>query len=144
VLNRFMGKVSPCPNTGCWFWDGASAGEYGYIRDERKRGVTAHRASYRLFCGEIPGGRQVLHSCDVPACVNPDHLFVGTQRDNIHDMKAKGRHPKGMAHGKSVLSPDLVLLIRQSPLSHAALGRELGVGKSTIFNVRSGRTWSHV
>lgn len=95
---RFFRYAFPEPNTGCWLW-GASlkegkCGGYGQLKVNGKE-VTAHRVSYMIHKGPIPKGLYVLHTCDVRSCVNPDHLFLGTQKDNIHDMMKKGRanHP---------------------------------------------------
>lgn len=90
-----------------------------------------------------------MHSCDNPSCVNPDHLSLGTHKDNVADMIAKGRRgdPKvvGVDHPKAVLNEHKVRYIRANPSkSHAQLARELGVGANTVRGVRTGRTWSHV
>lgn len=90
-FDRFMRKVDLSTASGCWLWTGAtSPGGYGkfYLAG---RAVGAHRAAWMLMRGEIPPGMQVCHHCDVPGCVNPNHLFIGTQKDNMRDMDAKGR-----------------------------------------------------
>lgn len=92
--DRFMGHVTPEPNSGCWLWTGAVADErwsYGMFRTKQRRTVRAHRRSFELFRGAIPSGKMVLHRCDVPSCVNPEHLFIGDAADNARDMSAKGR-----------------------------------------------------
>lgn len=77
---------------GCWAWDrGLKESGYGVARTHEKT-ITAHRLSYLAFNGEIPAGLCVLHKCDVRVCVNPEHLFLGTHRDNAQDMVRKGRH----------------------------------------------------
>ena len=92
-LERFMSHIDPCPTTGCWLWTGCLKTGYGYFRwDNSCAHDRAHHAAWRLFKGEIPQGMYVLHRCDVMACANPNHLWLGTQRDNVLDMYAKGRN----------------------------------------------------
>lgn len=84
----------PEPNSGCWLWIGGGTGECGYGLLNNRIFKQAHRASYAIFKGEIPEGMCVCHKCDTPACINPDHLFIGTHLDNMRDMFRKGRRPK--------------------------------------------------
>jgi hypothetical protein len=80
--------------TGCFEWTSSLDGwGYGHIRLEKGKKIRAHRFSYLNFKGEIPDGMLVCHSCDNPKCVNPDHLWLGTNKDNSEDMVKKGRHP---------------------------------------------------
>jgi hypothetical protein len=82
----------PEPNSGCWLWTGSPVGiGYGRIRANGRHWL-AHRASWRVHRGRIPRGRCVLHRCDTPACVNPDHLFLGSLKDNAQDALRKGRN----------------------------------------------------
>lgn len=112
---RFDAAYIPEPNSGCWLWlrvlnkkdDG-----YGTLR---LNGIcqSAHRVSWVLHRGTIPEGLWVLHRCDVPSCVNPDHLFLGTHQDNVDDKMRKGRHAqKARSH-----------CIRGHPFSHESHGR---------------------
>ena len=88
---RFLAKV--VKTDGCWKWIGATTSSgYGCIGLGRRRKLQAHRVSYELYVGEIPEGRMVLHRCDNPPCCNPDHLFIGTQTDNMRDAARKGRN----------------------------------------------------
>ena len=132
----------PEPNTGCWLWVGTrlTAG-YGQVGGGgSKRLELAHRASWRLHFGEIPAGLHVLHSCDTPPCVNPDHLFLGTRSDNMRDCASKGR-----CHG---LSPQIVTAIRaqlNGPRRHGLqreLARRYGVTDGVISAIKSGRTFA--
>jgi hypothetical protein len=88
----FFDKIMPEPNTGCWLWAGRlhykGYGEIGFFSKKQK----AHRVSWLLHKGEIPDGLFVCHKCDTPACVNPDHLFLGDNKDNIDDSVRKKRH----------------------------------------------------
>ena len=150
VEERFWRNVQK--TEGCWFWMGTkSRNAYGVIGLNGRGGksVTVHRLSYIMHHGDIPDGYVVMHSCDNPSCVNPDHLSIGTYKDNAQDAVAKGRHarmaPKGVENGKAVLNKEKVLYIRSKPdTSHAKLAAELGVSASCIRGVRSGRTWSHI
>jgi hypothetical protein len=95
IEERFFSKVNRTPDGGCWLWNGAvQHNGYGYLhvggRFER-RPVRAHRFSWELHRGPIPEGMHVCHSCDTPACVNPDHLFLGSRSDNMRDCASKGR-----------------------------------------------------
>lgn len=93
---RFDAKWTPEPNTGCWLWsEGTDWAGYGYFRHAGE--LLAHRCSYVLHSGPIPTGLHVLHKCDVPACVNPEHLFLGTHQDNMTDCKVKGRTQRANA-----------------------------------------------
>jgi len=105
-LIRFERKVSPEPNTGCWIWDGAIGGDgYGRFAMGPRRMVhryqRAHRAAWLLYRGAIPGGLYVLHGCDNRWCVNPDHLRLGTQSENIMEMHRKGRASPGQLHRRT-------------------------------------------
>lgn len=83
-------RMIPVPESGCWLWTGGLSKGYGNIMDGTRCRL-AHRVSYELFVGEIPKGKQVLHRCDVPCCINPRHLFLGTRSDNMRDCFQKGR-----------------------------------------------------
>lgn len=92
---RFDAKYVPIPEVGCWIWTGAVNCErgYGYFLFDGKPRL-AHRASWAMHKGQIPDGMNVLHRCDIPSCVNPNHLFLGTLSDNMQDCAAKGRAPQ--------------------------------------------------
>src|SRR5688572_5586831 len=90
-VTRFWSKVDK--TTTCWLWVGTRHYKgYGDFAPSGQKKVKAHRYSWELHKGKIPNGMQVLHRCDNPPCVNPDHLFIGTNRDNVSDAIAKGRH----------------------------------------------------
>lgn len=143
---RFMEKVSPEPNTGCWLWslgtDNKGYGRFGSGSLKTMR--FAHRLSYELFVGPIPDGMFICHKCDVRSCVNPDHLFVGTHKDNMADRDKKNRQARGSRQHLSKLTEDLVRYIRASSKSSAELSLEVGVNASSVCAARARRTWRHV
>jgi hypothetical protein len=109
---RFWSKV--LRGHGCWLWLGKSRPDgYGYFWPSRKKPVRAHRASWEISNGPIPAGMLVCHRCDVRNCVRPDHLFLGTQDDNVQDCLRKGRkrwvqapHTPGQRHAMAKLTED--------------------------------------
>lgn len=122
----------------CWPWLGNRSEGYG-----RCRGQYTHRIAYALTHGAIPAGMFVCHSCDNPPCVNPAHLWLGTNADNLADMWRKGR-----SSVRPHLTPTQVALIRRSPGGSPlwALAERLGVSVRTVYRARStdyGRTWQH-
>lgn len=146
---RFFRKI--VITEGCWEWIGPTRPNgYGHIQKGGKGSPTlsAHRLSYEMHKGKIPDGLVIMHSCDNPACVNPDHLSAGTFKENTADMIAKGRKrivaPKGTDNGKAKLNDSLVRYIRQSSKNAASIARELSLSANCIRGVRTGRTWSHV
>lgn len=144
---RFLSKVDPEPNSGCWLWNAAQT-VFGYgqfwmaDRDDRM----AHRYSYEYHKGKIPDGLCVLHKCDIPSCVNPDHLFLGTHRENALDKVNKGRAKgnSGTGNHLSKLDETKADQARVAVKSGALIkdvARQYGVHASTISKVLSGKTW---
>ncbi len=127
---------------GCWIWRGQNDGRSGYgtTRFDGKR-WKAHRLFYTWHKGAIPNGAMICHSCDTPACCNPDHLFVGTQVENMADMKAKGR-------ANSTLTAEQVLEIRQIYRPNSYGPRRIchlyGVSIATIRSVVNRKSWTHL
>jgi len=147
---RFWKHVDKLTETGCWHWTAALVRGYGKTSvhiDGRKRQVFAHRVAWELTRGKIPDGLLALHRCDNPRCVNPDHLFLGTHKDNVADMHSKLRGQHGERHWKSKLSEDQVREIRRrfsSGEPKRGLARAFGMDKSTIKGIVERLLWRHV
>lgn len=138
--------------TGCWEWQGGKKHSgYGRVRYQGKDEY-AHRLSYEIFVGAIPKGMFVCHHCDNPRCVNPEHLFLGTQADNMADMARKGRGKgrgrrgarPGSANPFSKLTEEQVALIREAEGIQQAIATQFGVGQSTVSLIRNGKRWRHL
>jgi len=142
---RFWSNVER--SAGCWEWQ-ASKSDTGYGCFYDGRAYHAHRYSWALANGPIPPGLLVLHRCDNRACVNPEHLFLGSHRDNSVDMVGKGRNhthdTAGERHGEAKLTDEAVREIRTSALTGRALAAKFGVTESAVSLVRRGRAWRHV
>lgn len=142
-----MARVSKTET--CWLWvKGAKDGfGYGMLRHNGKV-VRAHIVSYLLFKGEIPAGMVVRHDCDTPACVNPDHLQLGTPADNTRDRDSRGRHttPTGQDHPRAKLTEQNVLQIRSERTYGNAvkLALRYGVTKGTIHEIWCRMSWRHI
>lgn len=141
-----LGNIKVDAN-GCFLWQ-KQVGSKGYgMTCCNGKSVMAHRASYRVFRGEIPDGMFVCHRCDVRHCVNPAHLFLGTNTDNMRDCRDKKRHCFGESVHNSKLTEDQVVSIHQrySSGEHAEdLAREFGVEQSWIYGIARGEKWTHL
>lgn len=154
---RFDASYMPEPISGCWLWLGAERGSNGYggIKVDGKY-MQAHRYSYQRFVGEIPRGMLVCHHCDNPGCVNPYHLFLGTNKDNSDDKLKKNRQakgkalavaqsknrPKGERNGNSKLTIDQVNQIRSIDMSQRKLAKMFGVSQPLISKIKRKEMWN--
>lgn len=173
AVNRFWAKVSldgPIHSVcgQCWIWTDTLWGNdrYAQIRICGDR-ILVHRLSWWIHHGRIPEGLYVLHHCDNPICVNPDHLFLGTHADNMVDKARKGRapsltggrngsytkpecRPKGERHGGHVLTEEDVISIREryiprhSKHGTNAIARELGMSQYAIWAIVTRKNWRHI
>lgn len=147
AIERFRAKIRPDPDTGCWLWTGGTH-EFGYgVMGVGRRGqgtTKAHRWAFEHFVGPIPDGMFVCHRCDVPACVNPDHLFLGTHLDNVRDAISKDRHARGEVNGHAKLTADDVRAIRADRRIQRVVAAEYGVARTVVSRIRSGTRWGHL
>lgn len=161
---RFWAKTAPA-ESGCVEWKAARGknpnGTLGYGQffmgsrhGASRRMHAAHRVAWTLVCGEIPPGMRVLHKCDNQACVNPNHLFLGTQLDNVKDMLSKGRKntARGERQGSAKLQAEQVSQIRSEYKKNArfpdegsslALAQKYGISRGTVSDIAT-RAWRHI
>lgn len=130
---RFWNKVER--SSGCWIW---KAGH------RRNVPLSAHRIAYALDRGETPEGMYVCHSCDVRGCVNPAHLFLGTNADNLADMAKKGRSPRGEIHHRTKLDIWSVIFIRADRRPLRAIAADYGISRSGAGDIKLRKTWKHI
>lgn len=150
VYNRFWQKVDKKDDAVCWNWIGSvhHIWKYGHFSVDGRL-MEAHRYSWILHNGEIPIGMLVCHHCDNPSCVNPAHLFLGTNQDNMDDKIKKNRQARviGENNPKAKLTEMDVKEIRRlhkTGIKGATLGRIYKVTNSNIYDILSGKRWSHI
>lgn len=130
--------------TGCMIWLGyVTKKGYGKIGIDNKVQL-ARRAAYELVNGPIPKGMAVCHRCDVPSCINPNHLFLGTFYENSMDMVKKGRHKHGEGHFNAKLTEKDILKIRSDNRSGPKIAEDYGISKTYISAIKLKKAWSHV
>ncbi len=137
IKQRLYQRFDLDPNSGCWLWTGTitQPGKYGELWYKNKK-HRVHVLSYQLHIGTVPKGLFVLHKCDVPYCVNPNHLFVGTNTDNMLDCAKKGR----IASRK--LTEKQVIAIRNMSDTTSRIATSFGICGSTVRSIKTRRTWS--
>ena len=130
---------------GCWLWIGGT-NQDGYGAFARYGEKRAHRVSWVMHRGPIPAGMHVLHTCDVPGCVNPDHLFLGTHQDNMADLRSKGRAygAKGEANFGAKVTEDQALTIMRDSRTCEQIAQEYDLTATSVDNIRNGKTWSYL
>ncbi len=145
LISRFWQYVFKTDS--CWLWTASRKrngyGQLGYNKSK----IYPHRLSYMIHIGNIPDGKVVCHACDVPHCVNPSHLFLGTQQDNLKDMRVKNRHVRGSMFGSSKLADkdvrDIIMKYK-SGVKNMTLAREYKVSHATIHRIVNRKLWKHI
>ena len=146
LQERFEDKIIPEPNSGCHLWcAGCTHDGYGRFRRTGKPEL-AHRVAYELYTGKIPNGMCVLHRCDVTFCCNPDHLFLGTLRDNMYDMATKCRKAilVGEDNARAKITEAAVRDIRKRLLKQSNYADRYGIDQTTISKIQLRKTWKHI
>lgn len=160
-VSYFESKIDKTHESGCWIWTmKKNSCGYGTSTVAKRFGysIGAHRASYELYIGEIPEGAYVCHKCDNPACVNPDHLFIGTPVENTQDAIRKGRNSHGESHRLAVskgalkgeenknskLKEEDVLKIRSDNRPLQEIADEYGITYKHTSQIRLGKLWKHI
>lgn len=158
LWQRFWAKVSPSLTSECWIWTGTGQPRYGIVRVNGRAHLT-HRVAWELVHGPIPPGLLVLHHCDVPPCVRPEHLYIGTYRENALDMWRRQRHrayrgglPPGAApgerNGHAKLRDADILEIRRlaaaGRMTQDAIGRQFGIGQGHVSLIVGRKLWPHL
>lgn len=135
----------------CWGWKGSkNPGGYGKITvriDGKATTISAHKLSYQVHKGDVTSGLSVLHKCDNPCCTNPDHLFLGTHKNNMEDKIAKGRGSTVKSISNAKLTRAQVLYVwghRNSTITAQTLATELEVNEYTVRDIWLKRTWTHI
>lgn len=154
---RILRKIKIDPITKCWNWQGCKRSGYGRLMigsrtEGTRRSVSAHRYAYEIFIAAIPKGLYICHRCDNPSCVNPEHLFIGTQQENVNDREAKGRNKiprlSGERHPKAKLSYEKVRLIRDLYSGKRGeitkLSTLFNVSRRSIYFVVHNKAWTNI
>lgn len=148
VMDRIWPKVEKKGSEDCWLWVGKTQTKFGYgmvsiptgkSGSKRSLVTSVHRVIYENEIGPILKGQVVRHSCDNPACCNPKHLCVGTQKDNIRDAISRGRNTFGEKHPMAKLTNEEICAIRLSNRPYYEIAKRFGVSPSTISLIKSGK-----
>lgn len=147
--SRFESQYVRVPFSGCWLWTGAIKNQFGHgafkLGSRASKVEYSHRQSWVMHKGPIPDGLCVCHSCDVPSCVNPDHLFLGTQADNMKDKVLKGRQLSGSKTYVAKIDESIAKQIKQQKSTPTRLLASMfGISRQSVADIVYGRTWKHV
>jgi len=149
ILSRYI-----VDERGCWIYQGEITRRgYGSItlgqrRDGNRVRIGAHRYFYQQLVGPIPDGMKACHKCDVPACVNPEHIFLGTDKDNIRDMHHKGRYHHAGAKGErnhfAKITEETARAILAAEGTQKTIAAKYGVAQTTVQAIKVRRIWKHL
>jgi predicted XRE-type DNA-binding protein len=147
-FERVMKRAVKQPN-GCWLYPAKGSRGYGSVtvgsRYDGTVGVRRPaRIAYEGSHGPIPAGMSVCHRCDNRSCVNPEHLFLGTSKDNAEDMVIKGRSCRGNKNARAILTQDDVIAIRRAAGTQREIADRFGISRPHVSSILSCRRWSHV
>jgi len=145
-MSMKMKRIKINDMNSCWVWAGCTVGNgYGRFHLGGAR-QSAHRVMWTMFNKTIPKGKFILHRCDNPSCVNPNHLFLGDALANIRDMQKKVRknRPKGSKHWRAGLTEQQAIEIFKSQLSNVLLAKKYRVGVGVISGIKTKRKWKHI
>lgn len=144
IEERFHEKYWTEPMTGCWLWVGSvnrdGYGEINHSGSTKK----AHRASYELHQDPIPEGMEVCHRCDVPGCVAPHHLFLGTRKENMEDAARKGRMSRGEGRTMAKLTEQQVREIYSSTGTTREIAKAYGISSHHVSDIKTKKKWKHL
>lgn len=151
---KFHKFISPEPNSGCWLWTGSNSGhyytgktygQYGKITIKGKSRI-ASRVMYEYSFGPFPKELYVLHKCDNPYCVNPEHLFLGTALDNARDRDRKKRReaPRGINNAGNKISEADVFAIREMDGTQEEIAQKFGIDQTTVSLIQRRKLWKHL
>lgn len=150
MTERFWTKVDKRGHDDCWLWTAHFNGNgYGEIKADapQRRNLIASRVAWELTSGPIPIGLMVLHKCDTPACVNPRHLRLGDQLDNMGEASQRDRTASGSRHGVSKITEADALEIKRRLAKGEAqekIGRDYGLSQTAVGFIKRGKTWRRV
>lgn len=146
ILIRFWSKVDQCSDSECWNWVDAISKNYGYF-GINSNVYLAHRISYYIHYKEDPGELLVCHECNNKLCVNPHHLFLGTNQENIqHSFDSGISSHRGILHPKAILTNADIREIRklEGTMTQTKIGKLFGVSRGAITGILTGRKWGHI
>lgn len=145
LSERFWEKVKIAGPNDCWLWmAGTQRNGYGNVVFDNKFRSVAHRAAWLLTYGSLPKNKNILHKCDVRNCVNPRHLWVGTQKDNMRDMVAKGRSSPEKRSHLTVEDVKKIRLARKKGELPASIAKKYRLNVTHVSQIISGHRWGHV